>query len=163
MILRVLSARLIQKNIYDLSGEAATLRILSTILAMQERYSEACMHFREALLEAQDSGDRTVEAKVQFSFGDLYNKQNQYDSALWYYEQAEIYIRTIDQYSLEIGYHSKKVDVKHRIGDVHVKMKQYEEAVKHYKEALYIYGMMGNRLLEAELLIKIGDMYVKME
>lgn len=90
-------ALLIQQEMGDLKGQAATLANQGELLRMQEAYNEALVCFEKALVLAQQQHDINLQSIMLHNLGLLYHGMRDFRQAFSYYLEA-----------LRLGYNSRE-------------------------------------------------------
>jgi len=137
-----------------------TLRIITALTniaadysdksATYEKAKQACLRALPLALKIQDSYSTGT---VSVNLGEIYFKQNNYDTALKYFEQSIVaYGEGTEDIAYSLNY----------IGQVHQKRNEFEKAIVKHKEALAISKNLDSKLDIAISLIGLASTYQRM-
>ncbi len=150
---------------------------------------DALLYYGRSLSLARDLGDKSMQATILNNIANIYEKKDELDKALGYYEEslrletdekekattynniAIIYVNKGD-YQKAVEYFQKAIEIKERYGDYHIasqiklnlgetyrKMKDYEKAEKYILEGLKGVKRVGDKYWEATGYTYLGWLY----
>jgi serine/threonine protein kinase/predicted ATPase len=150
------NVREIQNKLHDPAGELEALEALARLCRIQDSFPQQALEFyQEAVLIAQQCGDKSKEAILLNSIGVLEWTRGDYRNAIQYFKQAlDLFEQLKDRTHQGVIWNS--------LGVTYTRLAEFEEASKSLEKGIELNRQTGQRLLEGHSWAGLGEVWHKL-